>query len=114
MKVKPKKILPRSKYGIILPGTKKSPGGNEAEFPDIRNSLKKRRITWYEREVMRTSTVFWMYGSEVPKLPEDRKGIDESNSYLNYIPVDEGSGHGISNLDNFLERHPGDDGRCPK
>lgn len=108
-----KEILPESKYGSILPGTRSFPGGNEAEFPDIREGLRSRGVVWHERE-LESSTVFWFYGTEVPKLPEAPEEIDPGNSYLNYLPVSEDSGHGISNLDSYLEKNPGEDLYCPK
>lgn len=103
----PLPIDPTQKYGTILPGTKNSPGGNESEFPEIRQQLRKRGVVWYERDIG-NSTVFWFFGSQVCKLPEDPETLEDGKC-LNYLPVNETSGHNIYPIESTLERHPGKD-----
>ena len=37
------------RFGTILPGAKDFLGGNKAEFSEIRNQLRKRKIKWFEK-----------------------------------------------------------------
>lgn len=97
------------RYGTILSGSASTHrGGNSAEFPDIRSQLRQRSVNWFERELDGSSTAFWFYESELPKLPTDFDP-QQPNRIPEYLPVDEGSGHGISGLDRFLDRNPGTD-----
>jgi hypothetical protein len=106
----PKKVMFESKYGIILPGIKSSPG-NDVAFAAIRKGLWSRGVVWYER-YLRAVTVFWLHGSEVSKLPEDLVGVHSGNYYLNCVSVGEKS-HRILQLDSFLALNRGEDICCP-
>lgn len=95
------------KIGAILPG------GNEPEFPDIRDELRQRGVVWFERSVCGgNATVFWFFESELPKLPVDTEPAG-SSTFEQYLPADEESGHGIAVLDRYLEANPGKDVECP-
>lgn len=91
------------RFGIILPGNKDAPGGNLSEFPELRRQLKSRGVKWWERSV-RSSTIFWLYESELSKLPKDVKP---------FIPGDGDTGHGVCRIDDYLEANPGEDIETP-
>lgn len=101
-----KKSDNQHRYGIILPGAKKHRGGNYPEFRYIRKQLRRLGVNWFEREIYGKSTIFWFFESELPKLP-----IDPEGRMPQYVPKDEEDqcGHGISNLDEFLNANSGKD-----
>ena len=81
--------------------------GNKSEYPEIRRELKKRKVKWFERDIG-GGRIFWFYKSEMRKLPShlDSRG---GNRFPQYLPCDEASGHGISNMEALLAIHPGKD-----
>jgi len=89
-------------YGTLLPS------GNSDTFDDIRRQLRSRRITWYERALKSGGVIFWMYESELHKLP-----ADESEPIKEYLPVDDKSGHSIYLVNSMLrdKDFSGNDGK---
>jgi hypothetical protein len=80
------------KFGTILPG------GNQDEFPLIREQLKKRNIEFNEFR-MSNGIIFYFEESQLNKLPTD----DHKVKIKQYLPVDDNSGHSISEMNDILE-----------
>jgi hypothetical protein len=80
------------KFGTILPG------GNQVEFPLIREQLKRRNVQFNEFR-MDNGIIFYFDESQLDKLPTD----DFKVRIKQYLPVDDDSGHSISEINDTLE-----------
>lgn len=72
-------------------------GGNEYEFPLIREQLRRRGVAWTELELKGGCGVaFHFDSSQLARLPADEKGP--------YLPVRDDDGHTIYRMEGLLER----------
>ena len=91
----------QKRYGVILPYSQKS------EFPRIRQKLRRRDVEWYERKITKTTghcsfVIFWVFESELSKLPVDNSSSNDGNTTKQYFEVSMADGHGIGRIEGTL------------